>query len=203
MGLWLVLLALAGFGAALGLLFLDREPIKGRVIPAEGLLVAPLALAIGVGAVLALRSLRRGGVALRSPLPLACLVFGVFASFSIVAGGDLRAHDQTARAREVLAPVTAGRPAALFGVREQQIQITRLFSQQAVPVLPDAPAMAAWVQTAAPDGGLVITDAAGRRAIEGIEGLEVRGLAVLELAGKSLELVELRPGRSDERAPGH
>ncbi len=194
MGLWLVLLALAGFGAAVGLLFLDREPIKGRVIPAEGLLVAPLALAIGVGAVLALLSLRRGGVALRSPLPLASLVLGVFASFSVVAGGDLRAHDRTARAREVLAPVTAGRPAALFGVREQQIQITRLFSQQAVPLLPDAPAVAAWVQTAAPDGGgLVITDAAGRHAIEGIEGVEVRGLAALELAGKSLELVELRP----------
>jgi 4-amino-4-deoxy-L-arabinose transferase-like glycosyltransferase len=188
------LLALAGAAAGVGLLLLEQVPLLGREIPPERWLAAPFALAVAVGALLALRSLGRGGVALQSPLPLSGLLLGVLTVLSVMGAGDLRLQDRIPLARAALAPVTEGRPAALLGLFEEQHQMTRLLTRRQVPLLANAGAVAEWLGSQPQRTALVLTSDAGRRSLEALPGLDVRIAQDFELAQEPVELLEVRKG---------
>ncbi len=102
-------LAVAGAIAGAGLLLFDRVPLFAHVLPPERWLAGPVALVTSAGAGLALASLRRGGLARQSPLPLAGLLLGVLTCFSLLAAGDLHSKDSVPLAREALQPVRDGK----------------------------------------------------------------------------------------------
>ncbi len=193
-GILLAALALAGSLAGAAMLLLDVEPVSGFALPPERWLAAPVALATGGGAVLALASLARGGAARRSPLPLAALLLGVLTAISLLGAGQLRQHDPIPLARTALAPVAEGRPTALLGLYEEQHQMSRLLTRRAIPVLENAAAVAQWARVQGEAGALVLTQESGRRALALEPGLEVRILRDFDLAQEPLVLLELRPG---------
>ena len=188
------ILALAGAVAGTGLLLLDREPLTGAPLPPERWLAGPLAIAVAAGALRAIASLRRRGSAWRGPAPIATLLLGALACASLLAAGELRRKDPTPLARAALAPVRAGRPAALLGMHEEQQQMGRLLTRRHLPLLPDAAAAAAWAAEHGEAGALVLTDEAGRRARLRSGGVEVRILRDFDLAQERIELLDVRPG---------
>lgn len=188
----LVALAVAGTLVGAGLVLLGQEPLSGAPLPPERWLAAPIALATAAGAVCALVSPRRREAAWRSPIPLGTLLLGALACTSLLAAGTLRARDTTPLARSALAPIRAGRPAALLGMDEEQQQMGRLLTRRTLPVLADAAAAAAWASEQGPDGALVLTDAAGRRALLRL-GIAARTVRDFELAQEPVLLVEIPP----------
>ena len=190
----LALLALGGSLAGVGLLLLDREPFFGHEIPPERWIAGPVALATGAFAAFTLRRLRRTGVALQSPLPLAVLLLGVLTSISLLAAGELRAKDPTKLARAALLPVTEGRPAALLGLDEEQHQMSRLLTRRPLLLLSSLEAAAQWARSQPEPGALVLTNDAGRRALAREPGLRIRILRDFELAQERVELLEIRSG---------
>ncbi len=191
-GLWLGLLALAGGIGAAGLWALEREPILGLPVPAERWLAAPVALAIGAGALLGLRSLWRGGLARTSPVPLALLFLGVLTIFSLIGAGDIRRQDDLPGARAALGVVSESRPAALLGLYEEQHQMARILTRRSLPILGTPEDVAQWARQQPADGAFVITDAAGARALGSLPQLEIVSLQDLRLAQEAVALVEVR-----------
>lgn len=187
------LLAVAGVGAGFGLALADREPFTGHAIPPEGFVAAPLSLAIGVAAALGFRSVRRRGVAETSLMPLATLVVAVTAVFSLLAAGDLRMQDHTPQARAALATVAEGRPAALFDLSEEQLQMSRLLTRRGLPRFRDPAEVAAWATAAAAEAPLVLTSPKGRQRLEALPGWRVEGSGEFELAQDPVEVLTLTP----------
>lgn len=190
----LVLLALAGSLAGAALMLLQREPLFGHPLPPERWVAAPVALATAGGAWLAALSLRRGGIALRSPLPLALCFLGTLTTTSLLAAGSLRAADQTPQALAALEPVAAGSPTAILGLDEEQHQMTRLLARRAVPILADAEAVEDWVAAQPPGTALLLTSDAGRRELAARPGLAIRIARDFELAQEPVLLLEIAPG---------
>jgi 4-amino-4-deoxy-L-arabinose transferase-like glycosyltransferase len=187
-------LAVGGGVGCVWFALFDHDPFFGRPIPIERWLAAPIALGIGLGALAAARSLARGGLARRSPLPLALLLLGVLTIFSLLAGGELRAQDPMPIARESLTPIREGQPGALLGLFEEQRQLTRLLAGRPVPLLANAEAAAAWARSQPGGRGLLVSDAASRRALAALPGLEIRIVQEFVLAQVPVELLEIRAG---------
>lgn len=186
-----VVLGVAGLVAGLGLAGLGHEPFTGRAIPPERVLAAPLALAIGAAAVLGLRSALRRGAEGESLLPLASLLVGVTTVFSLLAGGDFHAQDRTPRAREALAPATAGRPTALYGLTEEQLQLSRLLTRRALPSFQEPADVLAWARAAEDPAPLVLASPEGRIALEAQPGFRPGFAGVFELAQNPVEILTL------------
>lgn len=193
----LAAIAVIGAVAGAGLLAFDRVPLFGHPLAPERWIAGPAALATACGAVAALASLRRGGLAKQSPLPLALLLLGVLTCMSLVAAGDVRRQDTVPLARAELAPIGEGRPAALLGLTEEQRQLGRLLTRRALPLFSDAKAAAGWARQHAAAGAWIVTDPQGRRALAEESGLRVRVVADFELAQEPVEIVALAPAASD------
>lgn len=196
---WLLALLVVGTLSVPAAALLEREPVTGHPIPGTAALAAALGLVVAIAAVPALRSLRRGGAADASPLPLGALALLAFTVVSVLAAGEFRSKDRTHAAREALAPVSGGAPAAILGLYEEQQQLTRLLTQRDVPWFKKPDALRAWLAGDARSDAWIVTDAAGRRALAETPGLRVRTAADFELAQEPVELVRVEPAPDDSR----